>query len=71
MPRCPPVPIETMCAMAVPGGYAPPFAAQSDVSPPPQPPASPEHDAIADEDEDDQQGGNNFGDFDSTGSPLL
>lgn len=50
----PPVLIETKRAMAVPGGYDTPPAAQPDILPPQQPVRSLKHDVAAD---DDQQGG--------------
>lgn len=73
MPRRPPVPIETMRAIAVPGGYVPPPAAQPDMLPLPSPAVSPEHDATIpdDDDNDDQHGGDNFGGFDFGGAEQL
>lgn len=50
MPGSPPVSVEVMRAMAVPGGYAPPPTAQPDMPPLPQHVASPEHDATPDDD---------------------
>lgn len=64
MPRRPPVLVETMCAMALPRGYVPLPAAQLDMTSPPQPTVSPEHDVAPDDNDDDQQGADNFEGFD-------
>lgn len=64
MSRRPPISVETISAMAVPKGYAPPHAVQPDMPHPPQPIVSPEHDVSLDDDVNDQQGRDNFGGVD-------
>lgn len=55
MPGCPPVFVETMRAMVVPEGYAPPVV-QPDTPRPPQPDAIPEQPASPEDDDDEHQG---------------
>lgn len=63
MAQSSPIPVKTMHAIAVPGGYVSSLAALPDMPHPPQSTVSPEHDVALDDDDNDPQGDDNFGGF--------